>query len=187
LLRMTSGLALDDINNAFYPSSRMLYTEPDMAAYAERFTLVARPGRRYHYSNLSTLILSRIVRDAVGGRPEDVLRFAGRELFGPLGMRGVTLEFDMPARRSAPRTATPPAGTGRASACSICATASSGTRGSCPRAGSSGRRSGRRDRATATRPASSPTAARAMAASAASSTACRPTPSTRPAPRASGW
>jgi len=95
LLRMTSGLALDDINNGFDPSSRMLYTEPDMAAYAERFTLVARPGRRYHYSNLSTLILSRIVRDAVGGRPEDVLRFAGRELFGPLGMRGVTLEFDM--------------------------------------------------------------------------------------------
>src|SRR4026207_2112805 len=91
LLRMTSGLALDDINNGFDPSSRMLYTEPDMAACAERFTRGARPARRYHYSNLSTLILSRIVRDAVGGRPEDVLRFAGRELFGPLGMRGGAL------------------------------------------------------------------------------------------------
>ena len=94
LLRMTSGLALADTYNGFDPSSRMLYTEPDMATYAERFAPVARPGRRYHYSNLSTLILSRIVRDAVGGRAADVLRFADRELFGPLGMRRVTLEFD---------------------------------------------------------------------------------------------
>jgi hypothetical protein len=94
LMRMTSGLTLDDTNNGFDPSSRMLYTEPDMAAYAERSTLIAPPGRRYHYSNLSTMILSRIVRDAVGGRPEDVVRFAERELYGPLGMRRVTLEFD---------------------------------------------------------------------------------------------
>ncbi|HEY7039021.1 MAG TPA: serine hydrolase [Methylomirabilota bacterium] len=94
LMRMTSGLALDDVNNGFDPSSRMLYTEPDMAAYAERSALIDPPGRRYHYSNLSTLILSRIVRDAVGGRAEDVVRFADRELFGPLGMRRVTLEFD---------------------------------------------------------------------------------------------
>lgn len=94
LMRMTSGLAIDDANNGFDPSSRMLYTEPDMAAYAERFAPVAPPGRRYHYTNLSTLILSRIVRDAVGGRAEDVVRFADRELFGPLGMRRVTLEFD---------------------------------------------------------------------------------------------
>jgi CubicO group peptidase (beta-lactamase class C family) len=94
LLRMTSGLALDDTNNGFDPSSRMLYTEPDMAAYAARFALIASPGARYHYSNLNTLILSRIVRDAVGGRAEDVVRFADRELFAPLGMRRVTLEFD---------------------------------------------------------------------------------------------
>jgi CubicO group peptidase (beta-lactamase class C family) len=94
LMRMTSGLALDDTNNGFDPSSRMLYTEPDMAAYAERSALVAPPGRHYYYSNLSTLILSHVVRDAVGGRAEDVVRFADRELFGPLGMRRVTLEFD---------------------------------------------------------------------------------------------
>jgi CubicO group peptidase (beta-lactamase class C family) len=37
--------------------------------------------------------LARIIRDAVGG-PEQTLAFAWRELFNPLGMRNVTLEFD---------------------------------------------------------------------------------------------
>jgi CubicO group peptidase (beta-lactamase class C family) len=94
LMRMTSGLALDETNSGFDPSSRMLSTEPDMAGFAESAPLEAAPGTRYHYSSPSTLILSRIVRDAAGGRAEDVRRFASRELFDPLGMRGVTLEFD---------------------------------------------------------------------------------------------
>ena len=94
LMRMTSGLALDETNTGFDPSSRMLYTEPDMARFAESAPLQAAPGVRYHYSSPSTIILSRIVRDAVGGRADDVRRFADRELFGPLGMRHVTLEFD---------------------------------------------------------------------------------------------
>ena len=94
LMRMTSGLALDEANNGFDPSSRMTYTEPDMAGFAVAAALIAPPGTRYHYSSPSTLILSRIIRDAVGGRAEDVIGFAERELFAPLGMRGVTLEFD---------------------------------------------------------------------------------------------
>ena len=94
LMRMTSGLALDETNSGFDPSSRMLFTEPDMAGFAESALLVAPPGTRYHYSSPSTLILSCMVRDAAGGGAEDVRRFAERELFDPLGMRGVTLELD---------------------------------------------------------------------------------------------
>ena len=94
LMRMTSGLALDETNSGFDPASRMLFTEPDMAGFAEAAALAAPPGTRYHYSSPSTLILSRVIRDAVGGRAEHVRRFAERELFAPLGMRGVTLEFD---------------------------------------------------------------------------------------------
>ena len=94
LMRMTSGLALDETNSGFDPSSRMLFTEPDMAGFAESAALKAPPGTRYHYSSASTLILSRIIRDAAGGRAEDVRLFAERELFRPLGMRHVTLEFD---------------------------------------------------------------------------------------------
>lgn len=94
LMRMTSGLDLDEINNGFDPTSRMLYLQPDMAGFAESARLIAPPGTRWYYSSPSTLILSRIIRDTVGGRPEDVLGFAHRELFDPLGMRNVTLEFD---------------------------------------------------------------------------------------------
>jgi CubicO group peptidase (beta-lactamase class C family) len=96
LLRMTSGLALDETNSGFDPSSRMLFTQPDMAAFAESASLSAAPGTRWHYSSPSTLILSRIVTDAVGGKAEDVRRLAETELFGPLGMHRVTLEFDAP-------------------------------------------------------------------------------------------
>jgi len=94
LMRMTSGLALDETNTGFDPASRMLFIEPDMAGFAEAAALAAPPGTRYHYSSPSTLILSRIIRDAVGGRAEDVRGFAERELFAPLGMQRVTLEFD---------------------------------------------------------------------------------------------
>jgi CubicO group peptidase (beta-lactamase class C family) len=91
---MTSGLALDEKGRAVDPVARMLYLERDMAGFAERAPLQAVPGRMWRYSSGNTLILSRLIRDAVGGRAEDVLKFARRELFGPLGMRDVTMEFD---------------------------------------------------------------------------------------------
>lgn len=94
LLRMTSGLALDETHSGFDPVSQMLFREPDMAGFAEHALLEAKPGTRWKYTGGNSLILSRIIRDAVGGHPDDVLRFARRELFDPLGMRTTTLEFD---------------------------------------------------------------------------------------------
>lgn len=94
LLRMTSGLALAETGSGFDPVSRMLFLERDMAAFAERARLEAKPGSRWQYSTGNTVILSRIIRDAVGGTPEDVVRFARCELFKPLGMSTMILEFD---------------------------------------------------------------------------------------------
>ena len=93
LLRMTSGLALDETNSGFDPSSQMLYLHDDMAGFAVNAPVIAPPGKRWAYSSASTQLLARIIRDAAGG-PEQTLAFAWRELFNPLGMRSVTLEFD---------------------------------------------------------------------------------------------
>ncbi len=94
LLRMTSGLDLNETGSGFDPVSQMLFVERDMAGFAERAGLAAPPGSRWSYSSGNTLILSRIIRDAVGGDASDVLAFARRNLFEPLGMGTVTLEFD---------------------------------------------------------------------------------------------
>ena len=93
LMRMTTGLALDETNSGFDPSSQMLYLHNDMAGFAVKAAVVAPPGTRWAYSSATTQLLARIIRDITGG-PEQTLAFAWRELFNPLGMRDVTLQFD---------------------------------------------------------------------------------------------
>ena len=92
LMRMTSGLALDEADDPLNPSDQM-FAHDDMAAFAVKAPLIAAPGTRWAYSSATTQILARVIRDAVGG-PEQSLAYAWRELFNPLGMRDVTLEFD---------------------------------------------------------------------------------------------
>jgi CubicO group peptidase (beta-lactamase class C family) len=92
LMRMTSGLALDETGSGFDPSN-LMYLYDDMAGFAAQAPMIAAPGTRWYYSSATTQLLARIIRDAVGG-PEQTLAFAWRELFNPLGMRNVTLEFD---------------------------------------------------------------------------------------------
>jgi CubicO group peptidase (beta-lactamase class C family) len=99
LLRHTSGLAMGSSLNAslksvFDPANRMKYVERDEAGYAEGMPLETAPGAAWNYHDGNYLILSRIIRDAAGGHAADVLRLARQELFGPLGMRHITLEFD---------------------------------------------------------------------------------------------
>ena len=94
LMRMDTGLALDETGSGFDPSNQMFYDEPDMAAYAASARAIAPPGTRWAYSSASTHLVSRIVRDAVGGDGAAVQAFAERELFAPLGMRHVTFEMD---------------------------------------------------------------------------------------------
>ena len=92
LMRMTTGLALDETNSGFDLSNQM-YLYDDMAGFAVTAPMIAPPGTRWRYSSATTQLLARIIRDIAGG-PEQTLAFAWRELFNPLGMRSVTIEFD---------------------------------------------------------------------------------------------
>lgn len=99
LLRHTAGLALGSslqasLGSAFEPVNRMKFVETDMAAYAASIRLETTPGTAWNYHDGNFLILSHLIRVATGGKPADALRFARRELFGPLGMRHVVLQLD---------------------------------------------------------------------------------------------
>jgi CubicO group peptidase (beta-lactamase class C family) len=99
LLRHTAGLAIGSsleasLGAAFEPVNRMKFMESDMAAYAESVGLATPPGSSWNYNDGNFIILSHLIRNAAGGQASDVMRFARQELFAPLGMRNVTLEFD---------------------------------------------------------------------------------------------
>ena len=99
LLRHTAGLALGSslqasLASALEPVNRMQFMESDMAAFAESFPLESAPGKVWNYHDGNYIILSHLIRNAAGGHAADVMRFARRELFGPLGMRNVVLPFD---------------------------------------------------------------------------------------------
>src|SRR5262249_54813601 len=49
---------------------------------------------QWNYANGNPAILGRIIRDQVGGHALNVLQFARRELFAPLGIERATLELD---------------------------------------------------------------------------------------------
>jgi CubicO group peptidase (beta-lactamase class C family) len=99
LLRHTAGLALGSslqasLASALEPVNRMKFMESDMAAYAESVPLETTPGAAWNYNDGNTVILGHVIRQAVGGSAAKMMRFARQELFEPLGMRHVTIEFD---------------------------------------------------------------------------------------------
>ena len=99
LLRHTAGLALGSslqasLASALEPVNRMKFMEPDMAAYAESMPLRSAPGSAWNYHDGNTVILCHVIRQASGGSASKMMRFARQELFDPLGMRNVTIEFD---------------------------------------------------------------------------------------------
>ena len=94
LLRMTSGLDAAETHSGFDPTSRMLFSETDMARYAASLPIKDPPGQHFEYQSPNTLILSRIIADQAGGTEAAALNFARRELFAPLGMATAVLQTD---------------------------------------------------------------------------------------------
>lgn len=94
LLRMQSGLDAPETGSGFDAATRMLFTQSDMAAYAASRPSDESPGHVWSYSSANTLLVDRVLARVVGGREDGMKAFARRELFAPLDMGDVTLEFD---------------------------------------------------------------------------------------------
>lgn len=92
LLRMRAGFDFDEGQGAG-AATQMWYTQDDTAHFAVEQPLVSAVGSRWHYSNESYAILSRVLKNAVGG-PQALSDFVHRQLLDPLGMHHVTIEFD---------------------------------------------------------------------------------------------
>lgn len=93
LMAMSSGLEFNEDYGSVTDVTRMLYLEPDMAAFAASKPAVAAPGERFSYSSGTTVLLSRIWQEAFDD-PEEALRWPREALFDPLGMRSAVLEAD---------------------------------------------------------------------------------------------
>ena len=94
LLRMQSGLDAEESDSASSPVAQMQFLASDMAGFAADHRLNHPPGAEFEYTSANTLILDRLISQTVGGGPPGLKAFAEREIFAPLGMEDVTMEFD---------------------------------------------------------------------------------------------
>ena len=94
LLQMSSGLTFTEDYSGTDDASLMLFTRPDMAAYAASKPLEHALGEVWSYSSGTTLMLSRLLIQTLGS-PEAVQAYARERLFIPAGMPGAVMEQDM--------------------------------------------------------------------------------------------
>lgn len=93
LLRMTSGINILENKTGADANSHMLFKVGDSTGYAIERGLRHDPGEVFAYTSGSTMLVSRIISDRLGGRPE-TLGFIRRELLEPLDMQRTLLEPD---------------------------------------------------------------------------------------------
>lgn len=91
LLAMQSGLAFNEDYGSVTDVTRMLYLEPDMAAFAASKPLINPVGKVFSYSTGTSVLLARIWQNAAG---EDAASLPRAGLFGPLGMESAVFEMD---------------------------------------------------------------------------------------------
>lgn len=99
LMSMTSGLRWNEGYGGVSDVTRMLYLEPDMAAFAGAQPQETPPGSKWNYSSGSSVILSRLWQRSAGGSDSaavsaDVLALPHNRLFAALGMSSAMMEAD---------------------------------------------------------------------------------------------
>lgn len=97
LLRMSSGLSFreeyeDPSQSDVIP---MLAGPPrhDMGAFAASLPLAHPPGTVFSYSSGTSNVVTRLLRDVIGG-PTEMLAFMRERLFEPVGIRSAVPSFD---------------------------------------------------------------------------------------------
>lgn len=93
LMRMSSGLRFVEVYAEASDVNRMLFEEPDTAAYAAGQPLEHEPGSHWSYSSGTTNIIMSIARDAISG-DDAYHRFPHEALFAPLGCRSAVFQTD---------------------------------------------------------------------------------------------
>ena len=92
---MSGGLEFDERSGPVVSDvNRMLLRSRDTAAYALARPLRYAPGSHWEYSSGTTNIISRIIRDNVGGSVEDYHAFPRQALFDKIGMDSAVMEVD---------------------------------------------------------------------------------------------
>jgi len=92
LLSMSSGLQFNENYGSVSGVTRMLYLEPDMAAFARGKPLEQPVGTHFNYASGSSVLLARLWQDAAPGGAS--LTWPRQAMFGPLGMRSAVMEAD---------------------------------------------------------------------------------------------
>lgn len=90
LMRMSSGLEWDETYDLGTPITRMLYDEPDMAAYVASQPAAHAPGTYQLYSSGDTNLLCSVLAERTGSGAD----LPRQLLFEPLGLESALLEPD---------------------------------------------------------------------------------------------
>jgi len=94
LLRMSSGLAFEEVYKPLADVVDMLFGSYDFAAFAAAKPLEAEPDTKWHYSSGTTNIVARIVRQTVEKEYDYYYQFLYEKLFDKIGMHSAIFEPD---------------------------------------------------------------------------------------------
>ncbi|CDG82044.1 beta-lactamase family protein [Janthinobacterium agaricidamnosum NBRC 102515 = DSM 9628] len=94
LLQWTSGLDYEEHYMPGTDTTNMLYQSADMAHYVSSRPLKTQPGSEISYNSGSSVLLAKVMAQAISAKPLDIVGFARRRLFEPLGIHSASIEPD---------------------------------------------------------------------------------------------
>ena len=94
LMRMSSGLAFEEIYRPLTHATDMLYGAHDFGAFAAQRHLETPPEQKWSYSSGTANIIARIVRYEAEKTTPDYYRFMRESLFDRIGMTSMVIEPD---------------------------------------------------------------------------------------------